>query len=74
MDSLDISKLKEIIKEAVREVLHEEFLNLWINSLPYVSDEEMKDIQERYGSPNYTEDEFVEGDEWLGRRSSEKKS
>jgi HKD family nuclease len=54
--------------------LHEEFLNLWINSLPYVSDEEMKDIQERYGSPNYTEDEFVEGDEWLGRRSSEKKS
>ena len=49
--TIDKNYLKEIIKEAVREVIKEEKINFFINSLPFVSDEEMKDIEKKYGQP-----------------------
>ena len=46
----DEIKLRNIIKDAVRDVLEEEIGRLLI--MPYVSDEEQKEIEESYGKPS----------------------
>ncbi len=60
------AELKQLIKESVREVLKEERLGLYELLIPYVSNEEMKEIKEKYGIPsNYDENEFVDMTEWV---------
>ena len=49
--SIDIKDLKNLIKEAVREVLEEEKIKFFLASLPEVSQEEMRDIEETHGTP-----------------------
>jgi hypothetical protein len=49
--NLDETKLYNLIKRAVREVLEEEMFGRRLESLPFVSDEEMKEIEETYGKP-----------------------
>ena len=51
---ITISKdeLYGLIKKAVREVLHEETLELFLKNIPTVSKEEMKDIKKLYGKPS----------------------
>ncbi len=49
--AIELSELKNIIKEAVREVIQEEKIKLILQSLPYVSDKEMEDIIQKYGKP-----------------------
>lgn len=44
-------ELYGLIKEAVREVIHEESFELFLKNIPPVSAEEMKDIQKRHGKP-----------------------
>ncbi|MDY6862059.1 MAG: hypothetical protein SV062_03615 [Thermodesulfobacteriota bacterium] len=45
-------ELYGLIKEAVREVLNEETLELFLKSVPVVSKEEMEDIKKLYGKPS----------------------
>ena len=46
------NELYSLIKEAVREVLHEESLEFFLKNIPLVSKEEMKDIESLYGKPS----------------------
>lgn len=46
------AKLRQIIKEAVRDALEEEFLKLRLVFAPYVSDEEQEEIEKSYGEPS----------------------
>jgi len=58
--------LKEVIKESIREVIKEERLILYEIMIPYVSDKELDEIHEKFGSPNdYDEREFEDMTEWI---------
>ncbi len=50
--SIDKNELYSLIKEAVREVLHEETLEFFFKKIPLVSKEEMKDIKKLYDKPS----------------------
>lgn len=44
-------KLKNLFQEALKEVLSLEFMKLRADLLPFVSDEEQKEIEKLYGGP-----------------------
>lgn len=46
------AKLRQIVKEAVRDALEEEILKLRLLLAPYVSDEEQEEIEKSYGEPS----------------------
>lgn len=50
--TINKDELYNLIKKAVREVLHEETLELFLKSIPTVSKEEMEDIKKLYGKPS----------------------
>lgn len=52
LQTYDEEKLKDIIKEAVRDVLEDELMKMRLLLAPYVSDEEQKEIEESYGEPS----------------------
>jgi hypothetical protein len=54
--TIDKKELYNLIKEAVREVFQEETFRLWMESLPEISEEEMEDIERRYGKPSSIRD------------------
>jgi len=45
------SKLKNLFREALKEVLSLEFMKLRASLLPFVSEEEQKEIEKEYGRP-----------------------
>ena len=49
-------ELYSMIKDAVREVIREKELHHILHFLPEVSDEEMREITEKYGSPDQYDD------------------
>ncbi|MBU0568399.1 hypothetical protein KKC52_10220 [bacterium] len=49
--TINKGELYSVIKEAVREVFHEETMDFFLKSIPYVSKEEMEDIETLYGKP-----------------------
>ena len=49
--NIDKTELYNLIKRAVRDVLEEEMFRHRIDSLPFVWDEEMCDIEAAYGKP-----------------------
>jgi len=49
-------ELLDLIKQAVREVLEEETMELILRSLPTVSREEMEEIEKLYGKPSEKEE------------------
>jgi hypothetical protein len=49
--NIDENELYNLIKRAVRDVLQEEMFRHRLSSLPFVSEEEMKEIEENYGKP-----------------------
>lgn len=49
-------ELYGLIKEAVREVIHEESFELFLKNIPPVSVEEMRDIQKQHGKPSLRKD------------------
>ena len=53
MQEITINKteLYDLVKRAVREVLEEELFRLRLEGLPFVSDEEMRQIEIEYGKP-----------------------
>jgi hypothetical protein len=52
--ALNVSKeeLKDIIKDAVREVIEESSWERFMKSLEYVSDKEMEEIENNYDRPD----------------------
>jgi hypothetical protein len=63
---METATLKELIKESIREVLREERLSLIQALIPTVSEQEMKEISEKFGSPdNYNQSEFIDMTNWL---------
>ncbi len=50
---IDITKneLYAMIKEAVRDVIREERIEIILRSIPDISHEEMKEIEDLYGNP-----------------------
>jgi hypothetical protein len=53
-NTITISKkeIKAVIKESVREVLEQELVKLRALALPFVSENEQKDVEKRYGKPS----------------------
>ncbi len=51
-DIADEDKLKDIIKDAVKDVFEDEMMKLRLLLIPYVSDEEQREIEESYGEPS----------------------
>jgi hypothetical protein len=49
---VDETKLRDIIREAVRDVLEEEMMKLRLLFIPYISNEEQKEIEESYREPS----------------------
>ena len=49
--TVDENELYNLIKRAVRDVLQEEMFLHRLENLPFVSDEEMRDIETAYGKP-----------------------
>jgi hypothetical protein len=62
---MEIQELKALIKESVREVIREERLNLCQALIPYVSDEEQRELEEQFGLPDEGEDEWVDMTDWV---------
>jgi hypothetical protein len=50
--SITKEELYELIKRAVKEVLQEESLEIFLKNIPMVSDEEMQDIEKLYDKPS----------------------
>ena len=50
--TIDKNELLTLIKEAVRQVLQEEGINIFLKSIPSVSQGEMEDIEKLYGKPS----------------------
>jgi len=48
----DEAKLRQIVKEAVRDALEEELLKMRLLLAPYISDEEQQEIEKSYGEPS----------------------
>ena len=49
------NKLRELIKDAVREVIREEEFTLFLSRIPVVSDDEQREIDEIHGEPGEKE-------------------
>jgi len=52
IDAINEVKLKNIIKDAVRDVLEEEMIKLRLLFAPYISDEEQREIEKNYRQPS----------------------
>jgi len=48
----DEAKLRQIVKEAVRDALEEELSKMRLLLGPYISDEEQQEIEKSYGEPS----------------------
>jgi len=55
------------LKEIIREIVKEELLKLTLKLTPYVSNEEMQDIEKAVLEEDLTDDNFVDGMKWLGQ-------
>ncbi|MBR8827962.1 MAG: hypothetical protein DSM107014_08690 [Gomphosphaeria aponina SAG 52.96 = DSM 107014] len=63
---METKELKALIKESLREVLQEERLRLCNALIPYVNDEEQKEIEAELGSPSdYETDELSDMTNWV---------
>ncbi len=54
--TVDKIELYNLIKLAVRDVLEEELFRVRLEALPFVSDEEMRQIEESYNTPQVGKD------------------
>jgi len=56
--TVDIDELSKLVKESVEEAFDRKMMELRLQLLPYVSEEEQKEIEELYGEPG--DDEVAE--------------
>ena len=54
--TVDKTELYNLIKLAVRDVLEEKLFRVWLEALPFVSDEEMRQIEASYNTPQVGKD------------------
>ena len=54
--TVDKTELYNLIKLAVRDVLEEDLFRVRLEALPFVSDEEMRQIEESYDVPQIQKD------------------
>lgn len=60
---IDEEKFYQLIKKAVSEAMEENIIKLKLSLIPYVEDDEMKEIEEIFGDPEkYKDQEFVKLD------------
>jgi len=52
LEVYDEAKLRQIVKEAVRDALEEELLKMRLLLAPYISDEEQEEIEKSFGQPS----------------------
>ena len=52
LEPLDELRLKNLVKEAVRDVFEEEMMKLRLLLAPEISEEEQLEINEAYGQPS----------------------
>ena len=52
LEVYDEAKLRQIVKEAVRDALEEELSKMRLLLAPYISDEEQEEIEKSYGEPS----------------------
>ena len=50
--NIEIEELEEILRKIVRDVVQEEIMKLRATLLPFVSDEEQKEIEDSYKAPS----------------------
>jgi hypothetical protein len=63
---VEIQELKALIKETMREVLQEERLQLCKILIPYISDDEQREIEADFGVPlENDDDEVVDMTDWV---------
>lgn len=63
---MEIQELKALIKETMREVLQEERLQLCKILIPYISDDEQREIEADFGVPlENDDDEVVDMTDWV---------
>lgn len=63
---METQELKNFIKESVREVLREERLLLCNMLMPYVSDQEQKELDQELGKPqDYENEELIDMTDWV---------
>ncbi|MFQ6033096.1 MAG: hypothetical protein ACE5K2_09275 [Candidatus Zixiibacteriota bacterium] len=61
--TVDEKKLYQLVKKALSEVMEEKLKKLKLGLIPYVQDEEMKEIEEIFGTPEkYKKQEFIKQD------------
>ncbi|MBD2434985.1 MULTISPECIES: hypothetical protein [Fischerella] len=56
---MEVSELKALIKETMREVLQEERLRLCQILIPYIGDDEQRELEVEFGVPADSDDEEV---------------
>ena len=49
--NIEIEELRRLIRESVREAFDSKMKELMLNLLPYVSDDEQKEIEKMFGEP-----------------------
>ena len=60
---IDEEKFYQLIKKAVSEAMEENLIKLKLSIIPYVDDEEMKEIEEIFGDPEkYKDQQFIKLD------------
>jgi len=64
---MSITVYKTELAEIVREIVKEELLKLTIKLTPYVSNEEMQEIEKTLSDDDLSDSDFVDGLKWLGR-------
>ncbi|MDI6734971.1 MAG: hypothetical protein QME42_02055 [bacterium] len=52
VETIDETRLKSIVKDAVRDALEEEIARTRLLFAPYISDEEQRGIEENYREPS----------------------
>lgn len=67
---METQELQALIRQSVRETMHEvlreERLALCLALIPRVSNKEMAEIREQFGTPDdYALDEFVNATDWV---------
>ena len=63
---MESQEIKIFIKEFVREVLREERLLLCNMLMPYVSDQEQKELDQELGKPqDYENEELIDMTDWV---------
>ncbi|KJR42562.1 hypothetical protein MCHI_001543 [Candidatus Magnetoovum chiemensis] len=62
--TIDDAKLRELLREVIRE----EFLKLSVSLIPYISSEEINDINNTHTDNEFNDtDNFINLNQWLGR-------